>query len=265
MIRTLIRLVRPAVLVGVFGALLALGVNQTAWATSADLPRGATVPTPTPGGPSVPTATAVPAQTGGCSTTVADPNAPVPPGAVRGVVDPNCETTVPVGGATVRVPRGGATTPGTIEAQPEQGILNPNPGFVFTQPQVRIVLYDENGQPISNATFGQPGRVCFTYGAAEMAAAGGNASNLLLQYYDESLNPPAWVNLPLDASAPAGQVCANLTRPGLVTLAIRSTAVVPAALPRTAGEGSANATWLTLAILCVGALGLTLRHYARSV
>jgi hypothetical protein len=264
------QLARLATLCFLTAAVLMFSANKAAWATPAQSPSGATVPTKTPTASPSATATATPTSSPGATATptptplpgvtptetpaplpacLPRPADPLPgsPRSVRAPVGPggdqrieNCPWSIFVSGSAF-------TSTGTLEIQvlAASSSQAPNSGDIFFGPHADVTLFDSAGNRIAHPTFTNPIDLCYTYTADEAAQAG-DAANLVIQTFDTSSSQ--WIAQPTRLDAANSRVCASLTHLSLFAVAAR--VPVPGTLPVTGGgEAGALILWLGVAII----------------
>jgi hypothetical protein len=249
---------KPLALFALLAGMLLLSIDQVAWATPTQSTAGQTVPTATPGGATDRTPTPTSA---GCPPAVTSPKAP-PSGPTK-VIGPGCGATISLGDVTVTISNNGLGFPGTLEVAPvmRQALPVANTGITLFGEPVMLTLSDASGNVSNKAVFANSAQVCFNYTAADLAAVGGDPKNFLVQYYDTSLSPEAWVSLAGTADASNSRVCAATTHAGMFALAGKAGAANPEALPVAGGPAVGNAdpaqssipwwSWLLIAPLAI--------------
>lgn len=195
---------RGLIIFVVIGVLLVLSLStwSSVWATPPQDGLRQTVPTPAPGQVTTDITTA----SGGTLTTE---------------------------GLSVTVPTGAITQNETLIVTPLPAAEVPAAGAGFKglgKAFEIAVAIDGILQP--GATFLVPITICFSYTDADVAAAGGNANNIVIQYYDPALNQ--WVNVPTTVDTAGKKVCIQVTHLTLFQLAAN---VGPTALPKTGSGG----------------------------
>jgi len=246
---------KPLALFTLLAGLLLLSIDQVAWATPTQSTAGQTVPTATPGGAIDRTPTPTSA---GCPPVVTAPKSPSGP---TKVIGPGCGAAISLGDTNVTVSNDDPGFPGTLEVAPVKGQALPvaNTGITLFGEPIVLTLSDASGNAAKKAVFANSAQVCFTYSAADLAAVGGDPKNFLVQYYDTSLSPEAWVSLAGTADASNSRVCAATTHAGMFSLAGKTGAANPEALPVAGGPAVGNAdpaqssipwwSWLLIALL----------------
>jgi len=214
---TLTHLARPVILALLFTTVLVLGASPSAWATPAQAPAGQSVPTVTPGGPTMPEITPPPTNDTAGATTQA--------------VTPGIPTTVTSGATTLVLPADALREPGTlvVRSVAPDTLRTVSAGFSFLGKLAEIIFYDAQGNPIEPPTFANPILVCFDYSADDLAKAGGQPDNFLVQFYDT--NAQKWVALPTRPEPARGHACGSVSHLALFALAARSS--TPDVLPQT--------------------------------
>src|SRR5262245_59580324 len=172
----LLQLVKPVAVIALVAIVVLLGVGSPAWATPAQNRRGQTVPTVTPGRPSIPQVT---------------PPAGAPAaGEVRQSVAPGVAATVATndGAVAVVLPANSLIVPGTVGVRsvPADQLPTAGAGFALLGKAIEITLFDAQGNPIANPTFANPVQICFAFSADELAGVGGQSEALVVQFYDTS-------------------------------------------------------------------------------
>jgi hypothetical protein len=213
---TFAHLARPAILALLVAAVLLLGAGPSAWATPAQAPTGQSVPTATPGGPTIPEVTPPPS---------------AGPGAIQQLVGPGLAARLVTSAAMVTLPANAMSAPGTAEVAPVAADRLPpaNDGYALLGKAIEITLFDMNGHPVDQPSFANPIQVCLAYSADDLAKAGGQVGNMIVQFYDTSTRK--WVALPTAPDATGGMACAATNQLGVVALAARS--ATPDVLPQT--------------------------------
>jgi hypothetical protein len=209
------------------------------------------------------------------STPTLLPGAPLPgvlpqpsqgcaPGAPQANVGPDTNATVANCPWAAFVVGGDIPVNGTmmILPVPPVTIAPPSAGDSFVGPLADIVLFDAAGNVIPRPSFASPVDICYFLGSGELAAAGGNPSSFIIQYYDTER--AAWVALPTTVDAAGSRACTSVSH--LTRFALTVRALVPAALPRT-GAPAALPPWawaaLAASLLAVGLLALRGARRAR--
>ena len=144
-------------------------------------------------------------------------------------VTPGQPITVNSGTITVYLPANAISEPVTVAITPREPNLYQAAGETgWSRPQVtNVELRDPamNIQP--NVTFSQPAEVCLQLTAAQWSDYTQNTGNYQVQYYDESLNPPHWVALPLTTHPQQAQLCGQTMHFSLFALAVKAQVGVP--------------------------------------
>jgi hypothetical protein len=144
-------------------------------------------------------------------------------------VTPGQPSTVSVGTITVYLPANATSQPVTVAITPREPNLYQAAGETgWSRPQViNVELRDPAANIQPNVTFSQPAEVCFQLTAAQWSDYTQNTGNYQIQYYDESLNPPHWVALPLTTHPQQAQLCGQTMHFSLFALAVRAQVGVP--------------------------------------
>ena len=204
----------PGFAAAVLVAVLLVSLLPSVWATPPQEPLRQTVPTPAPG-------------------------------QSMGTFTPEGGGTLisPEGDVTVTAPPGGVTDTLHI-VYTDLGLADvpsPNAGFGFVGHWFSLEVY-LGVTLLQEYEFAKPATICVAFTAEDVVAAGGDAENMVLQYYDEAL--AAWVDL--ETTVVDSRVCATVTHLTVFALAVR----VPLGLPTTGGR----AINPTLAIVVMGGM-----------
>ncbi|MFV9504980.1 MAG: hypothetical protein AB4911_10505 [Oscillochloridaceae bacterium umkhey_bin13] len=114
-----------------------------------------------------------------------------------------------------------------------EDIPNRDPNFNYLR-ACDVLFRDANGQIIPNYRFANAIEVCFPYTDEDLTRAQNSPTRLTVVHYDQTLVPPAWVELAVTLSQDARQICGFLPQTGLVSLAVRPDRAVT--LPGTSGN-----------------------------
>lgn len=210
-------LARPLALMVLLAAVMLLGAGTSVWATPMQSPSGQSVPTATPGAPAIPQVTPPPAADV-AGATVKFFTAGVP-------------LTVPLANGQIVLPANAAHDSGTLVVQQSAADTLPvaNSGFKLVGQMVDIVYYDAKGHRVEHPTFANPIQVCLDYSADDLAKAGGQTDNFVVQFYD--VGQQKWVAVPTNVDTAKGRACGSVNHLTLFALAVRTSS--PDLLPQT--------------------------------
>jgi hypothetical protein len=145
-------------------------------------------------------------------------------------VAPGQDIVIGVSNATLYVPKGAATLPGTISITTRAPNLfsnAPEKGWVRS-PVINVEYWNGLGTPYPQASFTIPVQICFQI-TPDLFWQGytQNPDEFQVHYYAEELNPPRWEALPLTAYPDRLQLCGQTGHLSIFALAIKERTVIP--------------------------------------